>query len=120
MVDPKAYVPLCRKIADNNIKVYLIKMPWGLASKGYNIPKELNLFSDTTKTYILAGHSQGAKMAGQFVYENPNLIDPKYTNILLTNKEKRLMSVIQMESMAYKVPYTQVRLPPIPRRNMKH
>ena len=75
MVDPKAYVPLCRKIADNNIKVYLIKMPWRLASKGYNIPKKLNLFTDTTKTYILAGHSLGAKMAGQFVYENPTLID---------------------------------------------
>lgn len=75
LVDPKAYVPLCRKIADHNIKVYLIKMPWRLASKGYNLPKELKLFSDTSKTYILAGHSLGAKMASQFVYENPELID---------------------------------------------
>jgi len=74
MVDPKAYVPLCRKIADNNIKVYLIKMPWRLASRGYNTPKELHLFNDSTKIYILAGHSQGAKMAGQFVFENPTLI----------------------------------------------
>lgn len=75
MVDSKAYVPLCRKIADNNIKVYLIKMPWRLASQGYNLPKELKLFADTSKTYILAGHSLGAKMAAQFVYENPGLID---------------------------------------------
>lgn len=75
MVDPKAYVPLCRKIADNNIQVYLIKMPWRLASQGYKLPKELNLFADSTKTYILAGHSLGGKMAAQFVYENPNLID---------------------------------------------
>ncbi|GEO11858.1 alpha/beta hydrolase [Segetibacter aerophilus] len=75
MVDPKAYVPLCRKIADRNIKVYLIKMPWRLASKGYNKPKELHLFDDTTQTYILSGHSQGAKMAAQFVYENPALVD---------------------------------------------
>ncbi|MBV4358217.1 alpha/beta hydrolase [Pinibacter aurantiacus] len=75
MVDPKAYVPLCRRIADNNIKVYLIKMPFRLASKGYNKPKELLLLADTTKTYVLAGHSEGAKMAAQFIYENPNLID---------------------------------------------
>lgn len=75
MVDPKAYVPLCRKIADNNVKVYLIKMPWRLASQGYNLPKELKLFADSSKTYILAGHSLGAKMAAQFVYENPNLVD---------------------------------------------
>jgi len=46
-----------------------------LASRGYNLPKELKLFADTSKTYILAGHSLGAKMAAQFVYENPNLID---------------------------------------------
>ncbi len=32
MVDPKAYVPLCRRISENNIKVYLIKMPWRLAT----------------------------------------------------------------------------------------
>jgi len=75
MVDPKAYVPLCRKIADNNIKVYLIKMPWRMASQGYNLPKKLKLFEDTSKTCILAGHSLGAKMAAQFVCENPNLID---------------------------------------------
>jgi len=75
MVDPKAYVPLCRKIVDSNIKVYLIKMPWRLASNGYNKPKELHLFNDRTKTYILSGHSQGAKMAAQFAYENPALIN---------------------------------------------
>lgn len=75
MVESKAYVPLCRKISENGLKVYLIKMPWRLASKGYTKPKELNLFKDTTKTYILSGHSQGAKMAAQFVYENPTLIN---------------------------------------------
>lgn len=75
LVDPKAYAPLCRKVADNGYKALLIKMPWRLASKGYNKPKELNLLSDTTKQYILAGHSQGAKMAAQFVHENPLLID---------------------------------------------
>lgn len=55
--------------------MYLIKIPWRLASKGYNRPKELALFSDTTRIYILAGHSQGAKIAAQFVYENPTLTD---------------------------------------------
>ncbi len=75
MVAPKAYVPLCRKMATANIKVYLMKMPWRLASKGYSKPKELNLFSDTSKTYILSGHSQGAKMCAQLAYENPGLVD---------------------------------------------
>lgn len=74
MVDPQAYVPLCRKLSESQIKVYLMKMPWRLASRGYKLPIALGLFSDTTKTYILAGHSQGAKMAAQFVHENPGLI----------------------------------------------
>jgi hypothetical protein len=74
LVDPEAYVPLCRKIADNGCKALLIKMPWRLAQLGYKKPIELNLFADTTKQYILAGHSQGGKMAAQFVYENPALI----------------------------------------------
>lgn len=75
MVDPRAYAPLCRQIADGGVQVYLIKMPGRMAMYGYNNPKKLRLLADTAKTYILAGHSQGAKMAARFVYENPGLID---------------------------------------------
>src|SRR6478736_2078131 len=32
LVDPKAYVPLCREISKHEIKVYLIKMPWRMPS----------------------------------------------------------------------------------------
>jgi len=100
MVDPKAYVPLCRKIADSNIKVYLIKMPWRLASKGYNKPKELHLFDDTTKTYILSGHSQGAKMAAQFVYENPGLIGKL---ILIATTHPRDISLANIKTPVMKI-----------------
>ncbi|WP_207505130.1 alpha/beta hydrolase [Telluribacter humicola] len=75
LVDPVAYAPLCRKVAASGCPVYLIKMPWRLALNGYTKPKEIGLLGDTTKQYLLAGHSQGAKMAAQFVYENPSLID---------------------------------------------
>lgn len=75
LVQTKAYVPLCRKIAGGGTQVFLIKMPWRQATKGYNKPKELNMLSDSSFTYALAGHSQGGKMAAQFVYENPQLID---------------------------------------------
>lgn len=75
MVAWDAYAPLCRKIAENGYKSIIIKMPWRLPSYGYNKPKELDLFRDKTKQYILAGHSKGGMMAAQFVYENPTLID---------------------------------------------
>lgn len=100
MVETEAYVPLCRKIADNNIQVYLIKMPWRLASKGYNKPKELHLFKDATKNYILAGHSQGGKMAAQFVYENPKLIDKL---ILIGTTHPRDISLAQSEIPILKI-----------------
>lgn len=74
LVDPVAYAPLCRKIADSGYKSIIIKMPWRLAKYGYNKPKEMGIFNDTSKQYVLAGHSQGAKMAAQFVSENPGLI----------------------------------------------
>jgi predicted esterase len=75
LVDPTAYAPLCRRIAEDGHQAIIIHMPLRMAMKGYLKIKELNLLADPTKNYILAGHSQGAKMAAQFVYENPSLID---------------------------------------------
>jgi len=75
LVDPVAYTPLCRKIAENGHHVLIIKMPWRMATKGYEQIKDLEIFNDHQKEFILIGHSQGGKMAAQFVYENPNTID---------------------------------------------
>ncbi len=110
--------------------VYLVKMPWRLASKGYNLPKELGWFNETnpgtiagtsetndqeqpgpeaanpkvlggsSKTYILAGHSQGAKMAAQFVYENPGLIDKL---ILLGSSHPRDISLAAAKIKVLKI-----------------
>ena len=44
-------------------------MPFILDGYGYKIPIELGLFTDSTKEYILAGHSKGAMTAAQFIYE---------------------------------------------------
>lgn len=74
LVQTKAYAPLCRKLAEAGHKTLLIKMPFRLANQGYEIIKEQNILGDKSKEYILAGHSQGGKMAAQFVYENPSLI----------------------------------------------
>lgn len=75
LVDPDAYAPLCRNIAKHGYQTIIIHMPWRMATKGYNKIKEMNILDDSSKKYILAGHSQGAKMAAQFVYENPGVID---------------------------------------------
>ncbi len=74
LVDPDAYAPLCRKIAEDGHQTIICKMPWRLATKGYWKIKETGMLDDPSKQYILIGHSLGGKMAAQFVHENPGLI----------------------------------------------
>lgn len=72
LTDPKAYAPLCKKIAENGFTCHLIKMDWRLPQ--YDYQKISKLFNLKERKYIIGGHSQGGKMAAQFVYENPNVI----------------------------------------------
>ncbi|MEO8475140.1 MAG: alpha/beta family hydrolase [Chryseolinea sp.] len=69
LTDPKAYAPLCKKIAENGFTCHLIKMDCRLPQ--YDYRKALTLFDSKNKNYVIAGHSQGAKMAAQLVFENP-------------------------------------------------
>ena len=72
LTDPKAYAPLCRKIAEKGYTVHLIKMNWRLPQTDYQ--KISKMFDFKKHSYALGGHSQGAKMAAQFVFENPKLL----------------------------------------------
>ncbi len=72
LTDPKAYAPLARKFAENGFTCHLIKMDWRLPQ--YDYQKISNLFELKKGNYVIGGHSQGGKMAAQFVYENPNLM----------------------------------------------
>lgn len=72
LTDPKAYAPLCRKIAENGFTCHLIKMDWRMPQWDYK--KIKTMFDLKNGKFIIGGHSQGAKMASQFVYENPGLM----------------------------------------------
>jgi len=69
LTDPKAYAPLCRNLAQNGYTCHLMKMDWRLPQ--YDYQKTLELFGLEKGNYVIGGHSQGAKMAAQIVYENP-------------------------------------------------
>jgi len=73
LTDPKAYGPLCRKIAESGFTCHLIKMGWRLAV--YDYQKTTELFDLKNGTYAIGGHSQGGRMAAQLVYENPDLFN---------------------------------------------
>jgi hypothetical protein len=70
LTDPKAYAPLCRKIAENGYTCHLIKMDWRLPL--YDYQKVFKLIDLNGGNFVIGGHSQGGKMAAQLVYENPN------------------------------------------------
>ncbi|WP_200979076.1 alpha/beta hydrolase [Echinicola sp. 20G] len=72
LTDPKAYAPICREIAKNGITCHLIKMNWRMPQWDYK--KIKTMFNLKNGKYIIGGHSQGAKMASQFVYENTGLM----------------------------------------------
>lgn len=74
LVDPLAYAPLCSELATYNYKTIIVKMPFRMAVMGYNKIKEDDLLEKDIN-YTLIGHSQGGKMAAQFVNENPQTID---------------------------------------------
>jgi hypothetical protein len=71
LTDPLAYAPLCIKIAENGFTCHLLKMAWRMPQ--YDYQNVSTLFNLKKGTYVIGGHSQGAKMAAQLVYENPNL-----------------------------------------------
>ena len=74
LVDPLAYSPLCRKLAENGYETKIVRMPMRLASLGYKLIKDRGIL-DGEGHVTLIGHSQGGKMAARFVYENPASIE---------------------------------------------
>lgn len=71
LVDPKAYAPLCRKLAEVGFTSHLIKMPFRLPIYGYQ--KISEIIDLPNGNYVIGGHSQGGKMAAQFLFENPEI-----------------------------------------------
>ncbi len=70
LTDPKAYAPLCRKLAESGFTCHLLKSPWRIPS--YNYQRICGLFNLKQNNYVIGGHSQGGKIASQLVYENPD------------------------------------------------
>jgi len=54
LADPKAYAPLCRKLAENRFTSHLIKMDWRLPQ--YDYQKISTLFDLKKENYIIGGN----------------------------------------------------------------
>jgi len=71
-VDPDAYVPLLRRIAETGVPVALVRLPWRMAfsenakAETWARAQRARARLGAARPLILAGHSRGAALAGGF------------------------------------------------------
>jgi Alpha/beta hydrolase family len=74
-VDPVAYAPAARRIAENGYLVVIVPMPLNLAVFGANQAKEIISAYPEVQNWVIAGHSLGGAMAARFADMNPEITD---------------------------------------------
>lgn len=74
-VDPLAYAPPARKLAEGGYLVVLPKMPLNLAIFGIHDANDIIQAHPGIQNWVIGGHSLGGAMAAEFVSENPSVVD---------------------------------------------
>ena len=78
-IEPEAYAPLLRAVAEAGHPVALVRLPWRVAltaSSRALVWERIDRTSTTApaRPWILAGHSRGAALGAQFVAEHPDAL----------------------------------------------
>ena len=74
-VDPRAYAPQAKAIAERGYPVVIVPMPLNLAVFGAGRAQEvMDAFPDV-KNWVIGGHSLGGAMAANFAANNPGAVD---------------------------------------------
>jgi pimeloyl-ACP methyl ester carboxylesterase len=74
LVQPEAYAPMSRAIAEQGFNVFIVKLPFGsapLASQEADVMKQTLSIMDTNVSiqyWVVGGHSRGAAIASRFAY----------------------------------------------------
>ena len=79
LVDPKAYAPMARQIAEAGFKTVLLKLPYRMA---FTDSHQENVFQqtieyihrDSSRNWIVGGHSRGGKLASIFTEDHRNVL----------------------------------------------
>ncbi len=73
-VDAEAYGVLAHRLAEKEISVYLVKMPYRIAFFGSNRADEI-LDKENLEHWYMMGHSLGGAVASQYAAEHDAIID---------------------------------------------
>lgn len=71
-VDPRAYAPAARAIAEEGYRVVITPMPLNLAFFAPNQAAEAMAAYPMVENWAVGGHSLGGSMAARFAYQNPD------------------------------------------------
>lgn len=69
-IDPIAYEPLMKSLADRGFFCVLVKMPYNLAVFGINSADGVQEKYPNIKSWYMMGHSLGGSMAGTYLVDN--------------------------------------------------
>lgn len=81
MVDPVAYVPLARAVAESGYPVIIVKLPFRSAplatqeQEVYERTQAILAEKGGVENWVLAGHSRGAAIASRFAHQFPASMD---------------------------------------------
>lgn len=79
MVDPNAYAPMARRLAENGFAIYLVKLPLrsaplpGQETQVMDYTRQVMATNGAVQHWVLGGHSRGAAIASRFVAADPDL-----------------------------------------------
>lgn len=78
-IDPKAYVPLVRAVADAGYPVALVRLPWRTAPSASSQARVWDRINSVVshapdRRWILSGHSRGAALSARFAGEYPGAL----------------------------------------------
>ncbi len=83
LVDPRAYAPLLHQVAAHGYRTYLLALPWrgafGKADGPDFVDRVRGLMDTIPGTWVVAGHSRGAKIAALVSQAPP----PRQTALIL-------------------------------------
>lgn len=81
LVQPEAYAPMSRAIAEQGYNVYIVKLPFGSAplesQEADVMDQALSIIENETSTqhWVVGGHSRGAAIASRFAYSYGDSFD---------------------------------------------
>lgn len=72
-VDPDAYAPIARQVADEGYFVVVVKHPFNFAVLGVSAASDVLVEYPEISSWIMAGHSMGGAMAAEFAERNQRI-----------------------------------------------